>query len=339
MSDQENALAKYVEKMYQIQMLEDESILSPQELKTIALDMGISEQEWAESQQVFEGHLKTGEQLVKQRNWDDAIAELDHATSLNPYHIDAVYAHAKALIGRYNESGNMTDEQKARELVRRALKVQPGHEPSIKLLTMLSSGKKVVDKEKKQTKLYKNIAIGLGIAILVLGFISMRGTLAKKDEEVKQAWAQVENVYQRRADLIPSLVNTVKGAAKQEQERLKQITELQAELSGMGMHPNASQEEMSRFSQKQSELGNTIKIVLGNVQSSSSVGATQAFRDLMIQLEGSENRIATERRKFNQAVQDFNSQVRQFPYGWLGYGEKPYFQVDKSAMDKPKVEF
>lgn len=339
MSDQEKALAKYVEKMYKIQMSEDESILSPAELKTVALDMGISEEEWEESQQVFKDHLKTGQQLVKQRNWDDAVVSLDHATSLNPYHIDAIYAHAQALVGRYNETGDANDEAKARELINRALKVEPGHPPSVSLLTMLSSGKKSVESEKKQTKLTKYIAGGVIAAILVFGFISMKNTLSSQDEQVSQAWAQVENVYQRRADLIPSLVNTVKGAAKHEQEALSKITQLQSELSNMGMHPNAPQEELNNFNQKQAELGNTIKMVIGNAQHYPSLQSSQAFRDLMIQLEGSENRIAVERKKFNEAVQQFNTTARQFPYSLLGHNTKPYFQIDKGAMDKPKVEF
>ncbi len=338
MSDQEKALSKYVEKMYQVQYQEEEDILTPEELKKVAMDMGVTEEEWEASQESFKGHLANGKVWVQQRNWNDAVNALDQATSLNPYHLDALQSYGQALLGRFNHSGNEADAVKAREIVNRSLKVKPGNSVSLQLLTQLSSGSEALAVEKKQKSWVKYAVIGVAASIFVLSVIGMRNSVATQDEEVKQAWAQVENVYQRRADLIPNLVSTVKGAVKSEQQALERLAQLRTEVSNMGISPSSSQEEINRFSEKQRELGQTVQVVLSSARQSQRLQATQAFRDLMIQLEGSENRIATERRKFNQAVQGYNTKIRSFPYS-IFYSTKPYFQADKGAMDNPNVEF
>lgn len=338
MSDQEKALAKYVEKMYQIQYNGQDEILTPDKLKQVALDMGITEEEWQESQKAFQTHYQNGRTLVLQRNWHDAIKELDSATSLQPYDADALHAHAQALAGRYQEKGDAEDEARARESAERALRVRPGHQPTLKVLSMLSEKKQSLQQGQQQNKMVKYAVIGIVAAVLIFGSFSMRNGVVQQEEQVNAAWANVENVYQRRADLVPQLVNTVKGAMAHEQDIIGKITQIKGDLDSNGGGATSSQEALNAFYMRQMELSNALKSLVAASQTNQALRSSQAFRDLQVQLEGSENRISVERRKFNQAVQMYNSKVRQFPYSIFG-SPKPYFQADEGAKDAPKVSF
>lgn len=341
MSDQEKALSRYVEKMYQIQYQQQpqDEILTLEDLKKVAIDMGVTEDQWQASLDDFQSNLTNGEAGVKYGNWDSAVQALEEATAFNPYDLKALQTYSRALLGRFNDKGREEDVIKAKSMIDRSLMIAPGNAISQQLLNQISSGKEAVVTEKKQSKLALYLGSSVIVALLVLGIISVRNGVATEDENVKASWAQVENVYQRRADLIPSLVNTVKGAAKNEQDALDKLTRLQSEVMQMQVSTNVSQEQFNAFSQKQQALGQALQVVLNNAGRSQQLQATQAFRDLMMQLEGSENRIATERRKFNKAVQTYNTKVRQFPYSFMGYNAKPYFQADKGAMEKPDVSF
>ncbi|HVT56996.1 MAG TPA: LemA family protein [Thermoanaerobaculia bacterium] len=198
-------------------------------------------------------------------------------------------------------------------------------------------------------------AIGC-LVILVLGALIVGGTavstynsLVQLDQAVQAQWGQVQNVYQRRADLVPNLVETVKGAAKFEQDTFTQVTEARAKVGQVssqvaGAAP-ASQAALDKYQQAQAQLGGALSRLLVVVEKYPELKATQNFRDLQAQLEGTENRIAVERMRYNEAAQAFNTKRQSFPTvliaGFFGdrFKEKPYFKAQEGAETAPKVKF
>lgn len=192
-----------------------------------------------------------------------------------------------------------------------------------------------------------------GIVVVVLVVIlgmSLAGTynsLVGAEQNVEAKWAQVQNAYQRRADLIPNLVATVKGAANFEQETLTRIVEARSRVGQVSSQ--ATQEilddpqKFAQYQQAQDGLSSALSRLLVVVEQYPQLQSVPAFRDLMVQLEGSENRVSVERMRFNEAAQDYNTRVRRFPAaifaGMLGFEPKPYFQSQPGAETAPKVDF
>ena len=338
MSDSENALAKYVEKMYEIQYNQREKALTDAELKQIAFDMGITETEWQESEKAFEGHLETGKGLILEQNYVDAIDELCNAIALKPYNPKALYFAAQAHTERYEETGAPENEQQARVLINRLLQVKPVHKPALKLLSQLTKGKA----EKGKTRRF--IGMAIVVVLLLIGFFaflsynSARSEAIKQEENVNQAWAQVENVYQRRADLIPNLVAVVKESSEFEKEIISEITQMHKEIGQINLK-GLTEKQLDEFQKEQQTLTLKLNQLFIRSEQYPSLRSSTAFSDLQTQIEGSENRISVERRKFNKAVQEYNTYIRQFPQNMMGFDAKPYFEVDKSAMENPKVSF
>lgn len=195
----------------------------------------------------------------------------------------------------------------------------------------------------------KRIAIGCALLLLVGGFfavITLGGIynrLVDLDEGVDSAWAQVENVYQRRADLVPNLVSTVKGAANFEQETLQSVVEARSKVGQTTFEGVPSPEQMSQFQNQQDALSSALSRLLVVVERYPELKATEAFRDLQVQLEGTENRIAVERRRFNEVARDYNAASRKFPAvlvaRFMGFEAKPYFKADADADEAPSVNF
>lgn len=168
--------------------------------------------------------------------------------------------------------------------------------------------------------------------------------MVSMDEGVTSQWANVENVYQRRMDLIPNLVSTVKGYANFEQETLTQVIEARAKATQVTLDPaNLTEANMKQFQQVQGELSSSLSRLLVSVERYPDLKANQNFLELQAQLEGTENRIAVERRKFNESVQTYNAYIRSFPRviyaGWFGFEKKGYFEADQGAKEVPKVDF
>lgn len=188
------------------------------------------------------------------------------------------------------------------------------------------------------------IAIGVAVLLAIYG-ISVNNSLVEQEESVNQAWAQVENQYQRRADLVPNLVNTVQGAADFEQETLTNVIEARSRATSINIDPNQLSDESTirQFEQVQGELGSALSRLLVSVERYPELTATQNFRDLQNQLEGTENRIATERMRFNQTAQEYNTSLRRFPTsmvaGLLGFERKYYFEATEGAETAPEVSF
>ena len=196
----------------------------------------------------------------------------------------------------------------------------------------------------------KAAAIGCFVLILFLIFslvawgISAYNGLVGLDEAVDSAWAQVENVYQRRADLIPNLVATVKGSADFEQETLNQVVEARSKVGSINVSGTPTAEQMQSFQQAQGGLSSALSRLLVVVERYPDIKSTENFRDLQAQLEGAENRIAVERKRYNEVAQSFNTQRRRFPTSviasWFGFDQpKPYFESDEGADTVPTVDF
>ncbi len=184
----------------------------------------------------------------------------------------------------------------------------------------------------------------IGFVILASQSSCGYNTMVQKDEVVESQWANVQNAYQRRADLIPNLVNTVKGAANFEKETLTQVIEARAKATSVNINPgDLSPENIQKFQAAQGELSGALSRLLVSVERYPELKANQNFLELQAQLEGTENRIAVERRKFNETVQDYNSYIRSFPRnfiaGWFDFDKKGYFEADAGAQKAPAVQF
>lgn len=191
----------------------------------------------------------------------------------------------------------------------------------------------------------KPFLIFLGV-VVVLALVAMTGYngLVSSNQTVDEAWAQVQNVYQRRADLIPNLVKTVEGAANFEKETLTEITEARSSV-GKVQFENAPTDpaQLEQFEKAQSSLGGALGRLLVVVERYPDLKATAGFQTLQAQLEGSENRIAVERGRFNTVVKDYNTRIKSIPAvfyaGALGFNERPYFQAREGAEEVPAVDF
>jgi LemA protein len=184
----------------------------------------------------------------------------------------------------------------------------------------------------------------IGFVILASQSSCGYNTMVQKDESVETAWANVQNAYQRRADLIPNLVNTVKGAANFEKETLESVINARAKATSVQLNADdLTPENIQRFQQAQNELGGALSKLLVSVERYPELKANQNFLELQAQLEGTENRISVERRKFNESVQDYNTTVRSFPNnlmaGIFGFERKGHFQADPGAQQAPNVQF
>ncbi|MEQ9166834.1 MAG: LemA family protein [Fulvivirga sp.] len=180
--------------------------------------------------------------------------------------------------------------------------------------------------------------------MLVSWFVGVYNTLQEMDEDVAGKWAQVENVYQRRSDLIPNLVNTVKGYADFEQETLTGVIEARSKATSINIDPsNLSPAAISQFQSAQDGLGSALSRLLVTIERYPDLKANQNFLELQSQLEGTENRIAVERKRFNDAVQTLNAKIRKIPASMIapmaGVERKGYFEADEGAEKVPEVKF
>ena len=184
------------------------------------------------------------------------------------------------------------------------------------------------------------------LIFILVPFITSCGynTMVTLDEGISSQWAQVENAYQRRADLIPNLVNTVKGYADFEKETLTQVIEARSKATSVNIEPgNITPAAISQFQNAQAGLSSALSRLMVVVERYPELKANQNFLELQAQLEGTENRIAVERRKFNEATRQYNTYIRKFPKnivaGIFGFDKKTYFEAEEEAKEVPKVEF
>ncbi|QEN06915.1 LemA family protein [Oceanispirochaeta crateris] len=193
------------------------------------------------------------------------------------------------------------------------------------------------------------IILAVILVLILMGYGSFKGTynnMVVLDESVSASWSQVENVYQRRMDLIPNLVNTVQGYASHEKETFALVTEARSKAGGTLQVSDDilnNPESFQRFQQAQSELGSALQRLMVISENYPELKADQNFLALQDQLEGTENRITVERKRFNESVQQFNMYIRQFPRvmiaNMMGFDEKTYFQSSQGADQAPVVSF
>jgi LemA protein len=195
------------------------------------------------------------------------------------------------------------------------------------------------------SKALKTILIIVGIVIVLAAmFVKPYNKMVQKDEECSKAWANVENAYQRRMDLIPNLVKTVQGAADYEKGTLTEVIEARAKATSVQVDPsNLTEESLAKFQAAQDQLSSALSRLMVVVERYPELKANQNFLELQAQLEGTENRIAVERGKFNETVNDYNSYIRRFPNnivaGMFNFDKKGYFKATEGADKAPDVEF
>ena len=195
--------------------------------------------------------------------------------------------------------------------------------------------------------MFKNKTLWIIIAVVLVLFFWVRGvynSMVTQDESVKTAWSQVENQYQRRLDLIPNLVNTVKGYASHERATLEGVINARANATKTTIDPtNLNEETMKQFQAAQGELSSALSRLMVVVERYPDLKANQNFMELQAQLEGTEIRISVERKRFNEVAQNYNTNIRSFPTnilaGMFGFQPKAYFAAESGAEKAPTVEF
>jgi LemA protein len=191
----------------------------------------------------------------------------------------------------------------------------------------------------------RNLLVVVGVLLVFFLFGGCGyNSMVKLDEKVSGQWAQVENVYQRRADLIPNLVNTVKGYANFEKDVLISVTEARAKATSVNVDASKlTPESIKQFQAAQGQLSSALSKLLVVVEKYPDLKANQNFLELQAQLEGTENRITVERNKFNTVTQEYNTKIRSFPNnltaGLFGFSKKGYFEADKGSEKAPEVQF
>lgn len=193
--------------------------------------------------------------------------------------------------------------------------------------------------------LIRRIFLAVGLLVCMTSLQSCNyNSLVEKQQKVDQSWAEVENQYQRRADLVPNLVSTVKGYAAHESSTLEKVTQARAAATSINITAdNLNEENLARFQQAQGELGQALKSLLAVQEAYPDLKANENFMALQAQLEGTENRITVARGRYTEAVQDYNTSIKKFPTviyaGWFGFDAKPQFKAEQGAEKAPNVEF
>ena len=182
------------------------------------------------------------------------------------------------------------------------------------------------------------------VAIVAIWAVSGYNNLVKLDESVSTAWSNVENQYQRRADLIPNLVNTVKGYAAHEKETLEAVMSARSKATQMTVDAdNLTPEKLQEYQNAQGEIGAALGRLLAITEAYPDLKANDNFKELQAQLEGTENRISVERRNFNEVARSYNTAVRTFPKtiiaSMFGFDKRPYFEAEEGANKAPEVQF
>ncbi|MDP4266284.1 MAG: LemA family protein [Bacteroidota bacterium] len=191
------------------------------------------------------------------------------------------------------------------------------------------------------------IIIGIVIIFIIICYASIKSTynnMVRLDESVSESWGQVQNVYQRRLDLIPNLVNTVKGYATHEKSTLQAVVEARAKATGINIDPSKlDANSLQKFQQAQGALSSALARLMVVVEKYPDLKANQNFLELQAQLEGTENRIAVERKKFNEAAKNYNTYTRSFPANifaaMFNFTRKAYFEAEQTANKAPEVKF
>ena len=193
--------------------------------------------------------------------------------------------------------------------------------------------------------LIRRIFLAVGLLVCMTSLQSCNyNSLVEKQQKVDQSWAEVENQYQRRSDLIPNLVNTVKGFATHEEKTLTNVIEARAKATSITIDPaNLNEETLARYQEAQGELSGALKSLLAVTEAYPDLKANENFMNLQAQLEGTENRVSVARKRYTEQVKEYNTAIKKFPTviyaGWFGFKEKPQFKAEAAAQKAPTVNF
>ena len=345
MATEDRSLENYLKKLMELQYNPStEQQFTEEELKNIALEAGLTEEAWRQSQEQAQQHLQRGKTYLGTHNYEDAVVELEQAASLRPQDAEANFLTAQAYLHRGSRQQRAADFDKADYYLDRTISINAHHSGALRLKGELNDKRRVYKNETEEkmrtNTLTKWGIIGGVVVLLIAGFYSMYNSMVGLEEGVNSSWAQVENQYERRADLIPNLVSTVQGAADVERETLNEVVQARAEATSLRIDPSALNEaSLNEFSEKQADLSGSLGKLLAVAERYPTLTSTNNFRDLQSQLEGTENRISVERKRFNEAVQAYNARARRFPYNLLGFDTKAYFSSDPENATAPKVTF
>ena len=191
----------------------------------------------------------------------------------------------------------------------------------------------------------KTWIIVIVVLVVLIGYgVSSYNSMVTQEETVGTAWSNVENQYQRRSDLIPNLVNTVKGYAAHEKETFDAVVSARAKATQMSIDiDDLTPEKLAAYQRAQGEIGSALGRLLAVTENYPDLKANENFKELQAQLEGTENRISVERRKFNETAREYNTAIRRFPKnifaGIFGFEKRPYFEAEEGAAQAPEVKF
>ena len=191
----------------------------------------------------------------------------------------------------------------------------------------------------------KTWIIVIVVLVVLIGYgVSSYNSMVTQEEKVGTAWSNVENQYQRRSDLIPNLVNTVKGYAAHEKETFDAVVSYRAKATQMSIDiDDLTPEKLAAYQRAQGEIGSALGRLLAVTENYPDLKANENFKELQAQLEGTENRISVERRKFNETAREYNTAIRRFPKnifaGIFGFEKRPYFEAEEGANQAPEVKF
>lgn len=337
-------LEGYIKKLMEREMQSgSDKPLTEAQLKQVALDTGMMESEWEQLKSDANNAQERGFEHLDRNNFEDAISEFQESTSLYPNSAQACYGMAKALFKKTVEKEDKTYSLEAINYVKRALLLDPDHSEALDLQGQIRQhdqvlGDKIVTKG-RVAKWKKILIPALPIVLLIGWFWSLNNTIVDLEEDVNSSWAQVENVCNRRAELIPQLAKVVKAAAAHEKDVIESALRARAKATSINIDPsNMTASDMKKFAEAQGQLGASLGRLMAVSERYPDVKAMANYRDLQTQIEGSDNRITVERMRFNQTVEVFNKKVKKFPVSLLSYHPKPYFEVPDQNLQVPELD-
>ena len=320
--DQDALLEAYIKRLLDVQHgMAGNAPLSDAELKRIAMESGLPESQWEAWLERAEVHYQRGRTYNEDHNWEDARSELKQAVALYPNHAEANYELALACLRIAARDEDAAAEREFEVYVAQCLALEPLHAGAMALKTeenRLDAQEAAAAKSGKRKWM---IVAGAAIACLLAIHVSISSGESSAREGVNSAWAQVENVYERRAALIPSLTATVEAAAGFERSTLLALQE-QAQVPKA---ENSSPSDLESYAQSQQKLGETLSKTVAQAAQLPNLQSMEAFMDLQVQIEGAENRISIERRNYNKAVELYNRKISGFPYSFYGFEPMPYY--------------
>jgi LemA protein len=344
-SESDKTLENYLQKLMEIRYRQQpEQILNERDLKDIALEAGLTEKEYEESRKRAMDYLGRGKAFLAAYNWADASHDLEQAAMLMPHSAEANLLAGKAFMRKGSASNNPLDLKKADYFLNRSIAISPVDNEAMTLKSELNRQRdEIALRSEKRVKSSELLRWGIGAAVIILivfWVINIQNTMVKVEEQTMNAWAQVENVYQRRADLIPNLVKTVQAAADFERETLNDVIQARAAATSVQIRPDQLNEaNLNTFMERQATLSASLGRLLAVAENYPQLQSMGSFRDLQSQIEGAENRITVERKRYNESVQVYNSLARRFPYRLFGFDTKPYFTTDTRNMEAPDIQF